>query len=1043
MGDDTPLAVLSTRPKKLSDYFRQRFAQVTNPPIDPIRERLVMSLTSYLGKRSPNLKPDPLLAQTILLPGPIINDDELLFLESLSHEYRWTRISTGFSREESLENTLTRIADEASKEVKEGALIIILSDKDVNAERTAAPMLAAVGAVHHHLSNSGLRLKCSLVVETSQCWTSHQVASLIAYGAQCIVPYLAFETVRHWYWSDATQKLVNGNNDQADHGNSAKGSGSASSCDFEKYRGLSVYQAQSNYKAVLESGLLKILSKMGVSKLTSYVGSQIFEALGLGDDIVEKCFTGTNSPIGGLTFSELEREIRELHDRGFSPNVRLVDEGLFKNRRTGEYHRNNNELVKALHQAVALRDTKADEQTRSEQFQAYSELVAQQQLSSLRDLLAVKSDRRPIPLSLVESVESIVKRFCTGGMSLGALSKESHEALAIAMNRLGARSNSGEGGEDPNRYHPIKVEADGTSADFPGLSGLRSGDSAASKVRQVASARFGVTPEYLATAEQLEIKVAQGAKPGEGGQLPAHKVSEYIARLRRTEQGITLISPPPHHDIYSIEDLAQLIYDLKQVNDTAQISVKLVSEQGIGPIALGCAKAGADIVHIAGHDGGTGAAPIGSIKHAGLPWELGLSETHKFLTEHRVRNNTILRVDGGLRSGMDVVKAALMGGDEFAFGTIALIAQGCIMARVCHTNSCPTGIATQKDALRQRFHGNPDSVVEFFMFIAEEVRYLLAQLGYKSLADLRGRADLLVVRDDLRISKCDSLDLSEIKGTTTEYETTGATIERLPTRNETIYTTMGRVAIVSDTAEDTVYAINSGADAVGFGDIPGGQASLSLAVDNSSSSLNGKQESTICGLNELIVNDPAIIHAVNHHGSVIKGYQITNMDRTVGAGLSGSIARLHGDTGFSGQIVLNFEGTAGQSFGAFNANNVLLYLKGEANDYVGKGMFGGEIVVRSTMSSVELQDPVLVGNTCLYGAVGGRLLVSGLAGERFAVRNSGAHAVVEGVGDHGCEYMTGGVVVVLGPTGRNFGAGMSGGVALILDEQGAFADRVN
>ncbi len=1039
MGDDTPLAVLSTRPKKLSDYFRQRFAQVTNPPIDPIRERLVMSLTSYLGNRSANLRPDPMLAQTILLPGPIINDDELQFVESLSHEYKSARILTGFSREESLEETLDRMAEEVENAVRDGSLIVILSDKDISTERTSVPMLAAVGAVHHHLINCGLRLKCSLVIETSQCWTSHQVALLIAYGAQCVVPYLAFETIRHWYWSDATQKLVNGNFDHDGHGSGARGSGGSSATEQEKYRGLSVYQAQTNYKSVLESGLLKIISKMGVSKLTSYVGSQIFEALGLGEDIVEKCFSGTNSPIGGLTFYELEREVRELHDRGFSSNVHLVDEGLFKNKRTGEYHRNNNDLVKALHQAVLLREEKADDHTRSEQFQTYRYLVGRQQVSSLRDLLEVKSDRIPIHVSAVEPVDSIVKRFCTGGMSLGALSKESHEALAIAMNRLGARSNSGEGGEDPNRYHPIQVEADGTSPAFPGLTGLKQGDSAASKVRQVASARFGVTPEYLATAEQLEIKVAQGAKPGEGGQLPSHKVSEYIAKLRRTEPGITLISPPPHHDIYSIEDLAQLIYDLKQVNDSAEISVKLVSEQGIGPIALGCAKAGADIVHIAGHDGGTGAAPIGSIKHAGLPWELGLSESHRFLTEHQVRDSTTLRVDGGLRSGTDVVKAALMGGDEFAFGTIALIAQGCIMARVCHTNNCPTGIATQKDALRQKFHGSPDSVVEFFLFIAEEVRYLLAHLGYKSLAEIRGRSDLLQVRNDLKLAKCGSLNLTQILVShATESGIAGATTDRSIAYSETTDATACRIMVLPDTAKDTVYAIASGADSLEVSHCPDEERTLMLVVDNS-----GRRQTNICGLNELLINDPTILQAIKNQSSVIKGYHIANVDRTVGAGLSGLIARLHGDNGFTGQIVLNFEGTAGQSFGAFNANNVFLYLTGEANDYVGKGMFGGEIVVRSPANSSEAEGAVLVGNTCLYGAVGGRMLVSGLAGERFAVRNSGAQAVVEGVGDHGCEYMTGGTVVVLGPTGRNFGAGMSGGIALVLDENGTFADRVN
>ncbi|MDZ4836501.1 MAG: glutamate synthase-related protein [Candidatus Melainabacteria bacterium] len=1007
MGDDTPLAVLSERPKKLSDYFRQRFAQVTNPPIDPIRERLVMSLTSYLGKRSLSLNPDPILAQTILLPSPILNDDELHFLESLSHEYKWARVATLFNDDETLENAIARVCDEVAEHVRNGSLIIFLSDRDTNAGRTAIPMLAAVGAVHHHLIKAGLRLKSSLVVETSQCWTSHHLAALIAYGAQSVVPYLAFEVIRHWYWGDKVQKLVHG------HGNSSsdtKSDSGASAIANEKFRGLTVYQCQTNYKAVLESGLLKIISKMGVSKLTSYVGAQIFECLGLGDDIVERCFAGTNSPIGGLTFADLEREVRAFHNKAYSTEPRLIDEGILKHKRTGEYHRNNNELVKALHNAVALKESDADDKTRAEQYKSYSSLVAKQPPSSLRELFEIKSDRRSIDVSEVESVEEIVTKFCSGGMSLGALSKESHEALAIAMNRLGARSNSGEGGEDPKRYHPINVDGDGTSSDFPGLTGLRKGDSAASKIRQVASARFGVTPEYLATAEQLEIKVAQGAKPGEGGQLPSHKVSDYIARLRRTERGITLISPPPHHDIYSIEDLAQLIFDLRQINQTAKISVKLVSEQGIGPIALGCAKAGADIVHVAGHDGGTGAAPVGSIKHAGLPWELGLAETNRFLTEHRLRDLITVRVDGGLRSGTDVVKAAIIGGDEFAFGTIALIAQGCIMARVCHTNNCPTGVASQKESLRERFPGNPGTVVEFFKFIAEEVRYLLASLGYKSLAEIRGRTELLSRREDVKLSKCASLDLSEIVAK--------PALLSLGIDTSVIHGGIVRSTKYGGLINSTVYERLSG-------NIAG---------------------ATSCGINELIINDPSIRNAVENQSSVIKSYHLRNMDRTVGASLSGLIATKHGDSGFTGQIVLNFEGTAGQSFAAFNAKNVLMYLKGEANDYVAKSMFGGEVVVRPDNNLIDInaaEPPVLVGNTCLYGAVGGKLLVAGSAGERFAVRNSGAQAVVEGVGDHGCEYMTGGTVVVLGTTGRNFGAGMSGGIAYILDEDNTFVERVN
>ncbi len=989
MGDDTPLAVLSKRPRKIFDYFKQRFAQVTNPPIDSIRERLVMSLTSYLGKRSIKLGAEPMLAQTILLPSPIINEQELEFIESLYDEYKWSRISVAFSPESKMKDALARISEEVAEQVRNGCLNIILSDRESNSNQICVPMLAAVGAVHHHLIKAGLRLDCSLIVETSECWTSHHVAALIAYGAECVVPYLAYETIRHWYWSDKIKALVHEASHDADNKNSAN----------QKFAGLTCAAAQSNFKSLLESGLLKIMSKMGVSKLTSYIGAEIFECLGLGQDISDICFPGTPSAVGGLSCDDLEREIRNLHQRAYGINQpHLTNEGFLKNKRQGEYHRNNNELVAALHEAVKSKDLPASNENKKNNFESYKSLVLQQEPSALRDLLDIVSDRPSIALDEVEPVEAIVAKFCTGGMSLGALSKESHETLAVAMNRLNAKSNSGEGGEDPLRYKPIKVEEDGTSKDFPGMTGLRPGDSAASKIRQVASARFGVTPHYLASAEQLEIKIAQGAKPGEGGQLPAHKVSEYIAKLRRTEAGITLISPPPHHDIYSIEDLAQLVFDLKQVNPTAKISVKLVSEQGVGTVALGCAKAGADIVHIAGHDGGTGAAPISSIKHAGLPWELGLAETHRFLKTHRLRNRIIVRVDGGLRSGIDVVKAAIIGADEFAFGTIALLAQGCIMARVCHTNNCPTGIASQKETLRKRFHGNPDSVVDLFTFIAEEVRYLLADLGYRSLSELRGRTNLLQQRSDIDLQKCDGLELSAIIGKRQNAK----------------------------------------------GQFNGDSALVSASVStDSQDDIKGLYEATICGVNELILNDPAVRRAVEEPSSIIKSYQLTNTDRAVGASLSGLIASVHGDTGFEGQIVLNFEGAAGQSFAAFNARNVMIVLKGEANDYVAKGMFGGEVVVRPPGEWTKHSTPVLVGNTCLYGAVGGRLMVAGLAGERFAVRNSGAQAIVEGVGDHGCEYMTGGSVLIIGSTGRNFAAGMTGGLAFVLDEDGDFASKVN
>ncbi len=874
-----------------------------------------------------------------------------------------------------MKNALLQLAEEAAFHVQNGAVNIILSDKNVDAERLAMPALAALGAVHHHLIKKGLRLKCSLIVETSQCWTSHQAACLLAYGAQAVVPYLAFESIRHWFETDKTQQLI-----QSSKGSAlsiigdAKDGGTSSPLLYD------VRSAQADYAAALESGLLKIISKMGVSKLTSYIGAQIFDCIGLSKEIIDLCFPGTYSAVGGLTFDDLQMELTVNHQKAFVQHgSSLCEEGTYKSKRAGEFHRNNPELVKSLHTAVKLRDHGATDETRKEQYLEYSSLVSKQPISTLRELLEIKSDRAPVPVSEVESVESIVKKFCTGGMSLGALSKEAHEALAVAMNRLGARSNCGEGGEDSIRYYPIDVSADGTSKDFPALRNLRPGDFAGSKIRQVASARFGVTPQYLATAEQLEIKIAQGAKPGEGGQLPAHKVSAYIARLRNTKSGISLISPPPHHDIYSIEDLAQLIYDLRQVNPRAMISVKLVSENGIGPVALGCAKAGADIVHIAGHEGGTGAAPIGSIKHAGMPWELGLSEAHRFLTEQGLRDKVVVRVDGGLRCGEDVVKAAIMGADEFAFGTIALIAQGCIMARVCHTNNCPTGIATQMEKLRQRFNGDPSSVVAFFEFVAEEVRYLLASLGYHSLSEIRGEIALLQERHDASLEKCSHVNLSSL---------------------------------------------------------------LQPIVSPEPLELQS-EASQFCDLNELILHDKAIVSAIHENGNFMKAYHITNTDRAVGANLSGLIATVHGDKRFDGQIVLNFEGTAGQSFGAFNSQNVLLILKGEANDYVAKGMHGGEIVVRRPHDLERQDEVVLVGNTCLYGATGGRLFVAGSAGERFGVRNSAATAVVEGVGDHGCEYMTGGYVLVIGKTGRNFAAGMTGGLAFVLDEDEEFLSRVN
>jgi len=971
MGDDTPVAVLSRQPRVLFDYFKQRFAQVTNPPIDPLREKLVMSLDTYLGRRTNLLHPVQFAAKALHLTTPILNELELESLDSLGSDYSCRRISLLFDVDGAdLDGAITRICSEAVDAVRDGKTILILNDRGVNARQAAIPSLLAVGAVHHHLIREGLRLNCSLIIETGQCWSTHHFACLLGYGAQAICPYLALETVRDWYFSGPIQALVN----------EAKYIGTDQpNIKVAPFIGLSVHKAQLNYVKAAEEGILKIISKMGISVLMSYIGAQIFECVGLGPKVIERCFNGTTSRLGGLEFEDIARECLRFHETAFGDNPAVQDFGNMVYRNGGEYHGNNPELVRALHAGLGL-TKRARDVSKEDNFRKYSELVRERDPYALRDLLEFKSDRQPIALDEVESVQEIVHRFCTGGMSLGALSKESHEVLAIAMNRLGAMSNSGEGGEDPNRYYPIKnVQPDGTSPDFPGLFALKEGDHAASAIRQVASARFGVTPEYLVTSKQLEIKIAQGAKPGEGGQLPAHKVSEYIGWLRRAKPNMSLISPPPHHDIYSIEDLAQLIFDLRQVNNRAKISVKLVSQIGIGTVAAGVAKADADIVQISGHDGGTGASPLGSIKNAGVPWELGLAETHQVLRANQLRERVRLRVDGGLRSGWEVVTAAMLGADEFGFGSIALIAEGCIMARVCHTNNCPVGITSQKESLRKKFPGTPEPVVEFFLFIAEEVRMTLAQLGYKSIAEVVGRTDLLQPRDASSLGKKAVLDLDCLL----------------------------RHAAASQ-----------------------------LEQSRSANSVDSVNSVGVLTLNDSILGDEDVKNAIENQQIATKSYPIINTDRTVGARISGEIARRWGNDGFQGSIDLKFTGAAGQSFGAFNVRNVCLELTGEANDYVGKGMNGGRITIKPSPGvQYNSWQNVLVGNTCLYGATGGALYVAGQAGERFAVRNSGATAVVEGAGDHCCEYMTGGTVVILGPIGRNFAAGMTGGLAYVLDEQ--------
>jgi glutamate synthase (ferredoxin) len=961
MGDDIPLAVLSDKPHLLYNYFKQRFAQVTNPPIDPLRESLVMSLHMQLGERGNLLDAKPEYARLLMLETPVLNEAELEAVKTSGFET--AELSTLFkiaAGSQGLEAAVHNLCAQASSAVGAGKKILILSDRSgglLSEDYSYIPPMLAVGAVHHHLIRKGLRMKASLIVDTAQCWNTHHFGCLIGYGASAVCPYLALESVRQWVSDPRTQKLMEGG----------------------KIQRITLEEAQKNYRKAVEGGLLKILSKMGISLLSSYQAAQIFEAIGIGPDLLKLGFAGTTSRLGGLSIAELAQEVISIHQKAFPEltSKKLENYGFINYKPRGEYHMNSPEMSKALHKAVA--DGK-----NYDHYKLYMQLLQKRPATALRDLLDFNSDRAPIPIEEVVSAEEIVKRFNTGAMSLGSLSREAHETLALAMNRIGGKSNSGEGGEDPVRFKILDdVDETGHSPTLPHLKGLRNGDTASSAIKQVASGRFGVTPEYLMSAKQLEIKIAQGAKPGEGGQLPGKKVSPYIAMLRRSKPGVPLISPPPHHDIYSIEDLAQLIFDLHQINPEARVSVKLVAEIGIGTIAAGVAKANADIIQISGHDGGTGASPLSSIKHAGVPWELGVTEVHRVLMENQLRDRVLLRADGGFKTGWDVMMAALMGAEEYGFGSVAMIAEGCIMARICHTNNCPVGVATQREELRKRFTGMPEHVVNFFFFIAEEVRSLLAQLGYRSLEEIVGRADLLKVREEVKLNKTADLNLNCL-------------IQLPDTRNERSWLKHEKVHSNGPVLEDRLLA------------------------------------------------DAEIQEAIRNQGSVSKDLGIVNTDRTVGARLAGAIAKQYGNNGFDGQITLKFKGAAGQSFGAFNLPGMTLILEGEANDYVGKGMHGGEIIIKPPADATY--DPaknVIVGNTCLYGATGGTLFANGGAGERFGVRNSTGQAVIEGAGDHCCEYMTGGVVVVLGHVGRNVGAGMTGGLAYFLDEEGNFPAKVN
>ncbi len=917
MGTDTPLACLSDKPQPLFNYFKQLFAQVTNPPIDPIREEMVMSLTSYIGTERNILAETPAHCHTLKLLQPILTNRDLEKLRRVSQgDFLASTLPSLFPIEDGakgLERALNQLCRHASQAIQSGYTLLILSDRGTDTDYAPIPSLLALTAVHNHLVREETRTQVALIIESGEPREVMHFALLIGYGASAINPYLALETVG----PEAAPKFI---------------------------------------KAI-NKGLLKTFSKMGISTLQSYRGAQVFEAIGLSKKLVDRYFTGTSSRIEGVDLDVLAQEAIEKHRHAFHPvtefDTELAVGGNYHFRARGEYHLYNPLTISKLQHAVRQENPKT--------FQEYTDLIDNQnsQLCTLRGLLEFKSAAEAVPLDEVEPAADIVKRFATGAMSFGSISKEAHETLAIAMNRIGGKSNTGEGGEDEARLH----------------------DQRRSAIKQVASGRFGVTTNYLVNADELQIKMAQGAKPGEGGQLPGHKVDEVIARVRHSTPGVGLISPPPHHDIYSIEDLAQLIYDLKNVNPKARISVKLVAEVGVGTVAAGVAKAHADLVLISGDTGGTGASPLSSIKHAGAPWELGLAETHQVLVMNDLRGRIRVQTDGKLQTGRDVTIAALLGAEEFGFSTAPLIAMGCIMMRKCHLNTCPVGIATQDPTLRAKFQGAPEHVINFFFFIAEQVRQYMSKLGFRTFDEMVGRVDMLDARKAVDHWKAKGLDLSAIL-----YN------PRMPSR----------------IARRCVQKQDHG---------------LERALD---------------------------YKLIDHAGEALENgspveikLPIRNVHRTVGAMLSGEIARRYGAAGLPDDTIrFRFTGSAGQSFGAFLARGVTLELEGDANDYVGKGLSGGRLIVFPPRTSTFLpEENILIGNVALYGATSGEAYFNGMAGERFAVRNSGATAVVEGLGDHGCEYMTGGAVVVLGKCGRNFAAGMSGGIAYVLDEKGDFADR--
>lgn len=950
MGNDAALAALSHLPRNLFTYFRQLFAQVTNPPIDPIREWAVMTLAAGLGPERNLLGETPEHAKIIQLESAILFEQELEKIQNFEqHGFRAVTIDTTWPVSEGaggLQPAIDRVCKEVEAAVDTGYAIIILSDRAISAERCPVPSLLITGAVHHYLNRAKKRMRASLVIDTGEARDTHQLACLFSFGATAVCPYLGYATVRQLVAADNKGKLG---------------------------EDMTSEKAMSNYRKALEKGLLKIMSKMGISVLNSYEGAQTFEALGVSPNVVKVCFTGTPTRIGGVDFVDIGEESLQRHHAAYSTDEAVLDDpGYTRYRKVGEMHALTTDVIKNFHTFV--RSGKAED------YDDYVKAQLEVRPVALKDLLEFKPlATGPVPIEEVEPIEDITRRFTTAAMSLGALSPEAHETLAIAMNRIGAKSDSGEGGEDPRRFEP-----------YP------NGDFARSAIKQVASGRFGVSAYYLVNAKELEIKMAQGAKPGEGGQLPGHKVNSIIAKLRNTQPGVQLISPPPHHDIYSIEDLAQLIHDLKEVNPAAKVTVKLVAEAGVGTIAAGVAKASADVILVSGHDGGTAASPLSSTQHAGLPWELGVAETQQTLVLNGLRNRVTLRTDGGLKTGRDVITAAILGAEEFNFGTIAMIAMGCVYVRKCHLNNCPVGVATTDPKWRAKFKGTPEHVVNYFTGVATEMREHMAAIGVRKLDELIGRPELLEQREVPGHDKANQLDLSQI------LADVPSDLPRICTqeRNHGIEKPALDIEILNEIAQKQ--------------DVAEGENPCRNLLDR----------------------PPFEIRR-----------DVVNTDRNIGTRLSGRIAELYKNNGLpSGTVTVNCFGTSGQSFGTFLAGGIVLNLIGESNDYTGKGMGGGRITVRppeTINADFVAKENSIVGNTLLYGATGGELYANGRAGERFCVRNSGAKAVVEGTGDHGCEYMTGGLAVILGKTGQNFGAGMSGGAAYVYDVDGKFQNRIN